>query len=111
MVITHAGMNTVLTALSCGVPLVAIPITNEQPGIAARLQRTKAGKMIRLRELDESTLRNAVTEILTQASYRENAHRLQQSMQAAGGVVRATDIIERVAQTRKPVIASTPPRA
>jgi len=111
VVITHAGMNTVLTALSCGVPLVAIPITNEQPGIAARLQRTKAGKMVRLRALNESTLRNAVTEILTQASYRENARRLQQSMQAAGGVVRAADIIERVAQTRKPVIASTPTRA
>jgi UDP:flavonoid glycosyltransferase YjiC (YdhE family) len=39
LVITHAGMNTTLAALSSGVPLVAIPITNEQPGIASRVSR------------------------------------------------------------------------
>ncbi len=41
-VVAYADMNTVLTALGCGIPLVAIPITNEQPGIASRLARTKA---------------------------------------------------------------------
>lgn len=105
MVITHAGMNTVLTALSCGVPLVAIPITNEQPGIAARLERTQAGKRIRLSELNPTTLRHAVMEVLTQPSYRNHAQRIQQNIQAAGGVVRAADIIEEAAQTRRPVIA------
>jgi len=33
LTITHAGLNTVLDSLSNGVPLVAIPITYEQPGI------------------------------------------------------------------------------
>src|SRR5258708_15846864 len=35
--ITHAGFNTVLEALTQGVPQVAIPITNDQPGVAARI--------------------------------------------------------------------------
>jgi hypothetical protein len=34
--ITHAGLNTVLEALSQGVPQVAIPVTHDQPGVAAR---------------------------------------------------------------------------
>lgn len=105
LVITHAGINTVLTALSYGIPLLAIPVTNDQPGTGARLQRSQAGKTIQLNELDETTIHNAIEEILSQPSYRENARRMQKSIQEAGGVVRAADIIEKVAQTRKPVIA------
>ncbi len=105
LVVTHAGMNTVLTALGCGVPLVAIPITNEQPGIAARLARTQAGKMLQLDTLDETTLRKAISEVLTESSYRHNARRLQQAIQSSGGVKQAADIIEKAAQTRQPVLA------
>lgn len=103
VVITHAGMNTVLTALSCGIPLVAIPITNEQPGIAARLEQTKAGKTIRLSELNETTLRNTIEEVLCQPFYRENAQRLEKCIQESGGISRAADILEQVARTRNPV--------
>ena len=38
LVITHAGLNTVLESLSEGVPLVALPLGNDQPGVAARLK-------------------------------------------------------------------------
>src|SRR5207244_2301491 len=34
LVITHAGLNTVLESLAHGVPMVAIPIANDQPGVA-----------------------------------------------------------------------------
>jgi MGT family glycosyltransferase len=105
LVVTHAGMNTVLTALGCGVPLVAIPITNEQPGIASRLARSKAGTTLRLNQLSEITLRAAIVEVLSDASYRNNAQRLQRIIQASGGVDRAADILEQVAQTRQPVVA------
>jgi zeaxanthin glucosyltransferase len=37
--ITHAGLNTVLESLAQGVPQLAIPVTFEQPGIAARIAR------------------------------------------------------------------------
>lgn len=43
--ITHAGMNTTLECLSNGVPMVAIPITNDQPAVAARIAWTKTGEV------------------------------------------------------------------
>ena len=105
LIITHAGMNTVLGALSSGVPLVAIPITNEQPGIAARLARTGAGEVIPVARLSVPRLRAAILAVLTEDSYKKNASRLQEAIAFAGGVSRAADIVEIAISTGKPVLA------
>jgi UDP:flavonoid glycosyltransferase YjiC (YdhE family) len=39
--ITRGGLNTTLEAMAQGVPLVAIPVTNDQPGVAARIAPIK----------------------------------------------------------------------
>ncbi len=95
LVITHAGMNTVMEALSQAVPMVAIPIALDQPGIAARIAWTGVGKVVPLSRLGTPMLREAIIEVLTQESYKANAARSQQALQEAGGVSRAVDIIER----------------
>ena len=41
--ITHAGLNTVLESLAQGVPQVAIPVTFDQPGVAARIAHKQTG--------------------------------------------------------------------
>lgn len=105
LIVTHAGMNTVLGALSNGVPLVAIPITNEQPGIAARLARTGAGEVIPVAHLSVPKLGAAIERVLSEDSYRKNASRLQEAILRAGGVRRAADIVELVISTGKPVLA------
>ncbi|MBW4620705.1 MAG: glycosyltransferase [Cyanosarcina radialis HA8281-LM2] len=94
LTITHGGMNTVLDALSCGVPLVAIPITFEQPGTGARIRWTGTGEAISLSQLNVSRLRTAVRRVLAEKTYSRNASRFQQAIQEAGGVKRAADIIE-----------------
>ncbi len=106
LIITHAGMNTVLGGLSSGVPLVAIPITNEQPGIGARLARTRAGEVMPLASLSAPRLRGAVQRVLTENSYKKNALRLQAAIRQAGGVSRAANIIEQAISTGKPVLSS-----
>lgn len=45
LTITHAGLNTTLKSLSYGVPMVGIPITDDQPGIAARIVGTGIGEL------------------------------------------------------------------
>lgn len=95
LVITHAGMNTTLGALSSGVPLVAIPITNEQPGIASRIARTGAGEVLRLSDLNVFKLQTTIEKVLTENSYKQNACRLQEAIRRVGGVKQAADIIEQ----------------
>ncbi len=95
LVISHAGLNTTLTALGCGVPVLAIPITNEQPGIAARLAACGAGRVLPVGRLAMEPLRAMVNEMLVNPTYRGQAQRLQTAIQAAGGVVTAADLIER----------------
>ncbi|KJH71330.1 glycosyltransferase [Aliterella atlantica] len=105
LTITHAGLNTVLESISHGVPMVAIPIANDQPGVAARVVWTGCGEMIKLQGLNAAKLRSAIERVMTQNSYRNNAIRLQTANQQAGGVAKAADIIERVMSTGKPVLA------
>jgi len=106
LTITHAGMNTTLESLSNGVPMVAIPITNDQPGVAARIAWTGTGEMIPLNKLNVPKLRSAIQRVLTEDSYKHNAIRLQEAIQKAGGVSYAADIIEEVVSTGKPVLSS-----
>ena len=51
LVITHGGLNTTLESLSEGVPMVVLPITNDQPGVAARIKRLGAGEFLPIKDL------------------------------------------------------------
>ena len=104
LTITHAGLNTTLESLINGVPMVAIPITNDQPGVAARLAWTGAGEVVPLSRLSIPKLRRAVQRVLAEDSYKQNALRLQAAIHQAGGVSRAADIIEQAISTGKPVL-------
>ncbi|MEM1169005.1 MAG: glycosyltransferase [Cyanobacteria bacterium P01_H01_bin.35] len=106
LIITHAGMNTTLESLSYGVPMIAIPITYDHPGIAARIVWTGAGEMIPLKRLNVSNLRKKITKILTEDSYKQNAIRLQEAIKISGRSIRAADIIEQAIATGKPVLST-----
>jgi len=93
--VTHAGLNTVLEVLGTGLPMVAVPITNEQPGIAARVVWVGAGEAITDKHLTAQTLRAAVVRVLSDPSYRAAAERVRNSIQAGGGAPRAAELVEQ----------------
>ncbi len=105
LTITHAGMNTTLESLSNGVPMVAIPIANDQPGVAARVAWAGAGEAVPLKRLNVPRLRTAIQKVLTEDSYKKNALKLQEAIKQAGGVSRAIDIVEQAVSTGKPVLS------
>lgn len=92
--ITHGGLNTVMESLSCGVPMLAAPVTNDQPAVAARLIRAGAGESLSASHLTTERVKSALERLLGNPEFRSNAHRLQASIRKAGGVERAADIIE-----------------
>ena len=94
LTLTHAGLNTVLDALTHGVPLVAVPITYEQPSIARRLEWHACGQSISLRQLNVRRLRAGLERVQNDARFREGASRMKAAISAAGGVDRTTVLIE-----------------
>jgi MGT family glycosyltransferase len=93
--VTHAGLNTALESLACGVPMVAIPVTNDQPGVAARVAWTGSGELVGLKRLKVARLRRAVEKVLGDGSYAHNAGRLRDAIARCGGVRGAADQVER----------------
>ncbi|MFM7406527.1 MAG: glycosyltransferase [Cuspidothrix sp.] len=104
LTITHAGMNTTLECLTNGVPMVAIPIANDQPGIASRIVWSGCGEAIPVKDVNVDNLRKAITKVFTEPAYKNNALRLQAAIKKAGGTKRAVDIIEQAISTGKPVL-------
>ncbi|MBD2463099.1 glycosyltransferase [Oscillatoria sp. FACHB-1407] len=104
LTITHAGLNTVLDSLTYGVPMVAVPIAFEQPGIAARIRWTGVGEVIPGDRLSVRGLRSAIQQVLTLRSYGQKALLAKAAIAASGGVTRAADIVEQAIWTGEPVI-------
>ncbi len=102
LVITHAG-STAVSCLSSGVPMVAIPITTDQPGMAARIARASACEVIPVEKLNVPGLNAAINKVLHDRTYRDNAEKLRVAIQEAGGVDYAANVVEQVLRTNAPV--------
>lgn len=92
--ITHAGLNTTLESLAQGVPMVAIPVTNDQPGVAARIAYTKTGIVVPIEQLSTERLSAAIGEVLRNPEYRQNATKLKKNIAGANGLEKAADLLE-----------------
>jgi zeaxanthin glucosyltransferase len=107
LLITHAGVNTVLEAMSRGLPMVALPRSVDQQGMAARIAHAGVGLVGSFRRSSPEQIRGLVRQILADSAFRQRAERVQEAMLAAGGVVRAADIAEEALLTRGPVRHAT----
>jgi MGT family glycosyltransferase len=92
--ITHAGLNTVLESLAQGVPQIAIPVTHDQPGVAARIADKQTGVVTSLDKLTAEHLSTLLDDVLSDPRYRANARKLQKAIATANGLSVAADLIE-----------------
>src|SRR6516162_4530926 len=109
--ITHAGLNTVLESLAQGVPQVAIPVAYDQPGVAARIAQKQTGVVTSLDKLTADHLSTLLNEVLINATYRDNACKLQKAIAEANGLSLAADLIEEALGVRKKASAAAAGRA
>ena len=94
LVITHAGANTVLESLSNGVPLVAVPVADDQPGVAARIEWAGVGTVVPFKKVSTENLRKVVQDVLENPAYRSAARKIQTMIHERDGLESAADIIE-----------------
>jgi zeaxanthin glucosyltransferase len=92
--ITHAGLNTALESLSSGVPMLALPITNDQPGVAARIANKKVGVVISPDQAFPGNFLAAIKRVLGDTTVRGNVRRVQEAIRSADGLSIAAGILE-----------------
>jgi zeaxanthin glucosyltransferase len=94
LTISHGGLNTILESLAQGVPVVALPVAYDQPGVGVRAEQAGVGLSIPVGRLTVDRLRYAVRTVLTDPTYREQAGQIQSKIAAADGLNRAAGVIE-----------------
>ncbi|XP_049840047.1 UDP-glycosyltransferase UGT5-like [Schistocerca gregaria] len=74
--ITHGGLLSTLEAVDRGVPLLAIPVYGDQMLNAIRAEKAGYAKKIEFPSVSTESLWAAVSEMLTNSSYRDRAQKL-----------------------------------
>jgi UDP:flavonoid glycosyltransferase YjiC (YdhE family) len=96
-VLGHGGLNTVCEALVHAVPLVIAPIKGDQPINADRVSAAGAGIRVSFARARPDRLREALTAVLEDPSYRAAARRAGAALRAAGGAEAAAGHLEDLA--------------
>jgi len=92
--VSHCGMNSVTESLYFGVPLVMLPQTSEQSGVAERVAQLGAGmKLIRS---DAASILDAINTIFTDITYAQNANKVAEGFRKCSGAKGAADKILQV---------------
>jgi len=89
--VSHCGMNSVNESLYFEVPLVMLPQTSEQSGVATRVSQVGAG--IQLNKINAVAIKTAIELLLTDMSYKDNAKKISQGFKNCAGPKGAADKI------------------
>jgi zeaxanthin glucosyltransferase len=98
--ITHAGLNTALEALANGVPMVAIPIGYDQPGVAARIAYHGVGEFLDIEHLSVERVRQLIEQVLENPQYRKRARKFQTAIARTRGLDLAAELIEHAFKSK-----------
>ena len=92
--VSHCGMNSVSESLFYGVPLIMLPQTAEQAGVAERVYQLGAG--IKLDKSKGASILDAINIIFAEDTYRKNAKIISEGFKRCSGAKGAADKILRV---------------
>jgi MGT family glycosyltransferase len=95
LVITHAGLGTVMAALAHGVPLLCLPMGREQHDNAARVAACEAG-LVLTPDADVGAISQAIRAILAAPEYRTAARHMATTIALRDGREVAVDELERL---------------
>ena len=91
--ITHAGPGTILESIFYNVPLVAIPVADDQPAMAARVAYHKIGVSIPYRKLSADKLKDGIEKVLRSSEINDSVAKMSKQFRKYKGTDEATNII------------------
>ncbi len=91
--ITHGGMNSVSEALLEGVPVLVVPQIGDQFFVAQQVAALNVGRSLAMAQVSPARLRELAAQILGDRQFAPAAQRIGASLRAAGGYLKAADLI------------------
>lgn len=95
-VVHQGGVGTTGQVMRSGVPQVIMPFSHDQPDNAARCRRAGVAQTLHRASYSAEKAALAISEVLSDKSYREKATRLKDVISAEHGTISACDAIEDV---------------
>lgn len=108
IVLTHAGLNTALEALSFGLPIVTVPLCNDQPGIAARLVHLGVAHAVPPGRATPPAIQQAISKVLEDPSYQRAATRYQRMIDRCPTLSQTAEILETALSRSGPLLRDDP---
>jgi rhamnosyltransferase subunit B len=105
-VVHSGGIGTTGQALRAGHPMVVVPFSHDQPDNAARLRSLGLCETIQIRKYDAHEAARALTKILSDRRYADNAHRASCTLKSEDGVKNACEAIVHVIEGRSPSLST-----
>jgi UDP:flavonoid glycosyltransferase YjiC (YdhE family) len=102
-VVTHCGFSSIIACLEQGLPMVAMPLSGDQPANAARCVALGVACLVPPDKRTPENIWRAVREVLGNPIYRDNATRLRSEMQSLPGPDYAVGLLERLAVEKTPI--------
>lgn len=105
LTITHGGANTVMESLAHGVPVAIFPICNDQFLQAQLVVRAGVGIELDPSQPISETYRQQLLPLLDpHSSLRSNAAKIAESFRQHGGAAEASQLIQQLHNTQKPML-------
>jgi len=83
--VTHGGMNSINEAMINGVPMLVLPVSNDQPINAERVNELGIGKTLNIKNLNEKALWESISEILCNKTILARAREIQERLNNNNG--------------------------
>jgi UDP:flavonoid glycosyltransferase YjiC (YdhE family) len=101
LVVSHAGSGSVAGALAHGVPMVLLPIGADQTLNAARCEDLHVGRVLNAFDATPQEVKLAAIDVLSGATFRQNARRLQTEIAGLPGPDYGVRLLERLAVSER----------
>jgi UDP:flavonoid glycosyltransferase YjiC (YdhE family) len=93
-VVSHGGSGSILAPLAHGLPSVLLPMGADQPQNAARCEELGLARVLDALRATPQDVRDAVTDVLTDPSYRSAAERIADEIAALPGPEATVPLLE-----------------
>lgn len=104
-VVSHGGSGSVMGALAHGLPAVLLPMGADQPLNGTRCAELGVAQVLDPIAATPESVRNAVSTVLSDPSYRLAAERLRDEIAALPGPEHTVALLERLAVEKLPILS------